>query len=221
MMTNLSLEHFENGVKLYQDNNLYKFTSDAIKLAKFCNIKHTDNVLDMCAGCGVVGLYAYSINKCNKIYFNEIQNSMCDLINKNIDINGLSDCAKVLNKDLNNLAPSDFDKPLDVIMCNPPYFKVNGKIKADESVAMCRHEITTNLSQIIAKAGQLIKNAGRFYLIIPADRLGECMVLLNRSGFETKNVEMFYSKDVVTVCVLESVKGGKAGLKIKIKKENL
>ena len=70
MMTNLTLEHFDNGIKIYQDENLYKFTSDAIKLAKFCKIKSTDNVLDMCAGSGVVGLYAYSVKSYNKIYFN-------------------------------------------------------------------------------------------------------------------------------------------------------
>lgn len=219
-MSNLSLEHFENGVKVYQDNDLYKFTSDAIKLAKFCNIKHTDNVLDMCAGCGVVGFYSYSIVECNKIYFNEIQPEMCELINKNISLNGLAEKAVVLNKDLNDLIPNDFDKPLDVIMCNPPYFKVNGKIKADEKVAMCRHEIKTTLSQIVAKASMLIKNAGKFYIIIPADRLAECVVLLNRFGFEVKNMQIFCSKEDATVCVLENVKTGKSGLKIKIKKEN-
>ncbi len=220
MMNNLSLEHFENGVKVYQDNDLYKFTSDAIKLAKFCNIKHTDNVLDMCAGCGVVGFYAYSLVGCNKIYFNEIQPEMCGLIDKNIDLNDLREKAVVLNKDLNNLLPDDFDKPLDVIVCNPPYFKVNGKIKADERVAMCRHELKATLSQIILKASSLIKNAGKFYLIIPADRLAECIVLLNGAGFEVKNMQMFYSNENATVCVLENVKGGKSGLKIKIKKEN-
>ena len=219
-MSSLSLEHFENGVKVYQDNDLYKFTSDAIKLAKFCNIKHTDNVLDMCAGCGVVGFYAYSITNCNKIYFNEIQPEMCDLIYKNIDLNDLGAKAVVLNKDLNKLSSGDFDKPLDVIICNPPYFKVNGKIKCDEKVAMCRHELKANLSQIISMAGSLIKNSGKFYLIIPTDRLAECVLQLNKSGFEVKNIEMYYSNESATVCVLESVKGGKSGLKIKIKKEN-
>ena len=220
-MTNLSLEYFENGVKVYQDNNLYKFTSDAIKLAKFCNIKHTDNVLDVCAGCGVVGLYAYSLVKCNKIYFDEIQPEMCELISRNIELNNLSGIAKVINKDLNELALLDFEKPLDVILCNPPYFKLNGKIKADEKLAICRHEIKTNLEQIISKASELIKNSGRFYIIIPADRLAECVVLVSKFGFETKNMEIFHSDENATVCVLENIKNAKNGLKIKIKKENI
>ena len=218
-MTNLSLEHFENGIKLYQDENLYKFTSDAIKLAKFCKIKPTDNVLDMCAGSGVVGLYAYSIKKFNKLYFNEIQLKMCELIEKNIKLNNLENNCKILYKNLNNLTINDFDKPLDVIICNPPYFKVNGKIKQDMEIALCRHEIATNLEQIILKAGQLIKPNGRFYIIIPSNRLCECIILLNKVKFEVKQIEIYNSNDVASVCLLECVKCGKSGVVVKIKGE--
>lgn len=218
-MTNLSLESFENGIKVYQDENLYKFTSDAIKLAKFCKLKHTDNVLDMCAGCGVVGFYAYSINSCNKIYFNEIQPQMCDLIDKNINLNNLKSKTKVLCKDLNNLNLNDFEKRLDVIVCNPPYFKLTAKIKQDKSVAMCRHEITTNLQQIIYKAGELIKYNGKFYLIIPTDRMCECIGLLNVNKFEVKRMEIYHTNSLATVCLLESVKGGKSGVMVNVFKE--
>lgn len=218
-MTNLSLEEFENGVKLYQDDGLYKFTSDAIKLAKFCKTKPTDNLLDMCAGSGVVGLYAYSINPFNKIYFNEIQPKMCELIDKNIKLNNLQDKCKVLCKDLNDLTLNNFDKTLDIIVCNPPYFKVTGKIKQDVSMAMCRHEISTNLKQIISKASKLIKSKGKFYLVIPSNRLCECVVLLNQNKFEVKNMEIYHTKAQVTVCLLESVKDAQSGVKINLKSE--
>ena len=220
-MTNLSLEQFENGVKVYQDENLYKFTSDAIKLAKFCNIKHTDNVLDMCAGCGVVAFYAYSLTAFNKIYFNDIQPKMCDLIAKNIELNNVAGKSKVLCKDLSSLSADDFDKHLDVIVCNPPYFKLNGKIKQNESVAMCRHEVSTNLHTIIKKAGELIKNKGRFYLIVPADRMCECVVKLNSCAFEVKQMQIFHSRENATVCLIESVKNANSGVKIKILKEGV
>ena len=51
---NFKLEHFDNGVSIYQCDNYYKFTQDAIMLAKFCNIKHNDDVLELCAGSGVI-----------------------------------------------------------------------------------------------------------------------------------------------------------------------
>ena len=218
-MTNLSLEHFENGIKLYQDNTLYKFTSDSIKLAKFCNIKSTDNVLDMCAGCGVVGLYAYSISECNNIVFNEIQANMCDLIQKNIDLNNLQNKCRVVCKDLSLLELQDFGKPLDVIVCNPPYFKLNGKIKQDSSVAMCRHEIATNLSTIISTASKLLKDKGRFYFIIPAERLCEAIELCAQKTFKVKRMEMYHTNYQATVCLVEAIKGAKDGVKIRILEE--
>ena len=220
-MTNLTLEQFENGVKLYQDEGLYKFTSDAIKLAKFCKIKHTDNVLDLCAGSGVVGLYAYSINECNKLYFNDIQPQMCDLINKNIELNNLQDKATILCKDLSDLSLGDFDKKLDVIVCNPPYFKVNGKISQDISKAMCRHEICTNLEKIISKASALLKSGGQFYLVIPSNRLCECVTFLNKNKHEAKTIEIYHTSGKSTVCLVESVKDANSGVNIKIVKENL
>ena len=220
-MTNLSLEQFENGVKIYQDESLYKFTSDAIKLAKFCNIKHSDNVLDMCAGSGVVGFYVYSITNFNRLYLNDIQPKMCELIEKNIALNNLQCKASVICKDLSDLSESDFEKPLDVIVCNPPYFKLNGKLKQDESVAMCRHEISTNLEKIVSKAGRLIKNKGRFYLIVPANRMCESVILLSRNGFEVKQMQIYNSHNTATVCLIEAVKGAKSGVDIKILKENV
>ena len=215
-MTNLSLEYFENGIRLYQDDDFYKFTSDSIKLAKFCNIKHTDNVLDMCAGCGVVGLYAYSICQCNTIVFNDIQPQMCDLIQQNIQLNNLQNKCKVICKDLKELELGDFCKPLDVIICNPPYFKLNGKIKQDDSVAMCRHEISTNLNIIIYTASRLIKDKGRFYFIIPADRMCEAVELCACNAFKVKRMEIYNHKNQATVCLFEAIKGAKDGVKIKV-----
>ena len=220
-MTNLTLEQFENGIQLYQDENLYKFTSDSIKLAKFCKVKHNDNVLDMCAGSGVVGLYLYSLVNCNKIYFNEIQPQMCELIKKNIKLNKINSKTKILCKNLSDLTCNDFEKPLDVVVCNPPYFKVNGKINQDQNVAICRHEIATNLGEIISITSKIIKSKGRFYLVLPASRLFECAKLLNDNRFEIKRVELYNSNGNATVCLIESVKNGNSGVTIKILKENL
>ena len=218
-MNNLSIEQFENGIKIYQDNNMYKFTSDAINLAKFAKIKPKDNVLDLCAGCGVVGLYAYSIKPFNKLYFNEIQTSMCQLIEKNIQINQLQEKCKIINDDLNNLTLSQFAKPLDVILCNPPYFKVNSKINPKQELAMCRHEIATNLSQIVAISSKLIKSGGKLYLVLPAERLCECVVELDKVDFEVKQVELITHKNLAEICLIEAVKFGKSGVNISVKND--
>ena len=220
-MTRLTLERFENGIQLYQDESLYKFTSDSILLAKFCNIKRTDTILDMCAGCGVVGFYAYSINEFNKLYLNDIQLEMCKLIKKNIKLNNLNDKCDVICKDLSLLKVEDFGKPLDVIVCNPPYFKCGGKTNENESIAMCRHEMATDLKKIVSKASELIKVKGRFYFVIPATRMCESVIELNKNNFEVKNIQMRYHCSMVTVCFIEAVTCANSGGKIKLIKEGV
>lgn len=216
---NLSLEQFENGIEVYQNEGLYKFTSDSIRLAKFCTIKHTDNVLDLCAGCGVVGLYAYSLNYCNKLYFNDIQPDMCELIEKNIEHNNLNDKAKVFCKNLEQLKVNDFEKLLDVVMCNPPYFKLNGKLKLDKKLAICRHEICTNLKNIINKSAELLKDKGRLYMIVPEDRLCEAICCMKNNNLEVKRIQLNSVANKVNTCLLEAVKQGKVGVKINIVEE--
>ena len=79
-LDNLKLENFDNGISIIQSDDYYKFTQDAIMLAKFCNIKHRDDVLELCAGSGVISFYAYSLCPYNHLYFNEIQGEMCKII---------------------------------------------------------------------------------------------------------------------------------------------
>ena len=106
------LEHFDvvnpskNGITeitVYQSDNYYKFTQDAIMLAKFCNIKHSDDVLELCAGSGIISFYAYSLYPFSHLYFNEIQKEMCEIIEENIAYNGFQRRSKIYNCNLKDL----------------------------------------------------------------------------------------------------------------------
>ena len=75
-----------NGIKVYQDDELYTFTSDSILLSKFALVKKNDDVADFCAGSGIVGFNLYALNKhlIKNLNFFEMQTPMFDLINKSI-----------------------------------------------------------------------------------------------------------------------------------------
>lgn len=221
-MDNFSIDKFENGIEFFQNENLYKFTSDAIKLAKFCKISPQSKVLDMCAGSGVVGIYAYSIKKFSKLYLNEIQPSLCELIDKNINHNNLLSVAISICKNLKDLSVKDTDGLVDVILCNPPYFKIEqGKVKNNKNIAMCRHEIATTLSEIIKKCSELLKDKGKLYLVLPTERLCECIALLTNNKLEAKQIDLEFSKNSAKLSLIEAIKGGKSGVKINKIGENL
>lgn len=215
-MNNLSIEIFPNGVKVYQDDEGYKFTKDAIDLAKFCNIKHSDNVLEMCAGSGVISFYAYSLTQFNTLYLNEIQDDACEVIRKNIELNNLGGKAFCLSGNLKDLSINDFSKKLDVIICNPPYFKLSTqKINEDYKIALARHELEATLEDIIKKAGELIKDKGRMYLVMPTERLAEVVYLFKEYHFEPKRMKILINKNNEgRLAIFEAVYKGKTGLKV-------
>ena len=214
---NFKLEHFGNGVSVYQSDNLYKFTQDAILLAKFCNIKHSDDVLELCAGSGVISFYAYSLCPFSHMYFNEIQQEMCEIIEENIQFNNLKRRSKIFNCNLKELQPNNFPRSLDVVICNPPYQKVNGKSLLNEKkeIALARHEIEANLEDIISKTSELIKDKGRFYMVHLASRSTEIVTLCSKYHMEVKRMKFIFNGDKDAYLVLiEAVKNAHPGVRI-------
>lgn len=219
---NFKLEHFDNGISVYQSDNFYKFTQDAILLAKFCNIKHSDNVLELCAGSGVISFYAYSLCPFNHLYFNEIQTEMCEIIEENIKFNGFKRKSKIFNCNLKDLKLSDFPKSLDVIICNPPYQKVNEKSLINErpEIALARHEIEANLDDIIKKSSELLKDKGRLYMVHIAPRVTEIVTNCAKYNMQVKRMKFIFNGDKEAYLVLiEAVKGASPGVRITKNKE--
>ena len=219
---NFKLEHFDNGISVYQSDNFYKFTQDAILLAKFCNIKRSDNVLELCAGSGVISFYAYSLCPFNHLYFNEIQTEMCEIIEENIKFNGFKRKSKIFNCNLKDLKLSDFPKSLDVIICNPPYQKVNEKSLINErpEIALARHEIEANLDDIIKKSSELLKDKGRLYMVHIAPRVTEIVTNCAKYNMQVKRMKFIFNGDKEAYLVLiEAVKGANSGVRITKNKE--
>lgn len=214
---NLKLEHFENGISIIQSDNYYKFTQDAILLANFCNIKHSDDVLELCAGSGVISFYAYSLCPYNHLYFNEIQPEMCEIIKENVAFNNFKRRSKIFNCNLKDLKLTDFPKNVDVIICNPPYQKLNPNSKINErpEIAMARHELSATLDDIIKKTAELLKDKGRLYMVHLASRSTEIVVLCEKYGMQVKQMKFIYNNDKEAYLVLvEAVKGSKPGVRI-------
>ena len=204
-VVDLELEEFPNGIKILQPNNGYRFTKDAIDLAKFCVIKARDHVLELCAGTGVISFYAYSLKAFERLYLNEVQDLQCEIINKNIELNKLKN-AICLKGDLNDLKVSDFERKVDVVICNPPYFKIeheNIKINEEYSKAVSRHEILVNLEHIINKSSQLIKERGKLYLVHLAERLQEIMTLLSKYNFECKVAKKYLMERGIDEAIID------------------
>ena len=213
----LSVEELGNlNLKVYQDDKLYRFTSDAILLSRFATVKKGDNVADFCAGSGIVGFNLYGLNpEIKNLTFFEMQKPLFDLSVKSIALNGLE------NKFFaENCRVQDIDKKYNgvfsLVVCNPPYAEVGKGFKDEnEHIAACRTEINLTLSELVLSAARALKFGGRFTVVHRADRLADIIAEMKNKNIEPKKLQFVSGKNKPPYLVLiEGVKGGKSGLKV-------
>ena len=207
---------FDYGLYIYQDEDKFKFSLDSILLAEFVEIGSTINqIVDFCSGNAPVPLILST--KCNaNITGIEIQENIYNLGKESIEYNSLGNKIKLINDNITNVKKYFPDESIDVVTCNPPYFKYlgnNSLVNEDREKAIARHEITMDLDSMIKAAKYVLKNKGTFYLVHRCDRLEEIINCLTSNGFNVKKLQFIYSnisKEAIMV-LIKAVKNGNSG----------
>lgn len=198
---------------VFQNDKDFKFSLDSILLAEFVNIKlTTKTIVDFCTGIGTIPLILSTKAKV-KIYGIEVQKSVFKLAQKSIQHNNISNI-EYINDNISNAAK--YFKNVDIVVCNPPYFKTNSTslINKNKNKAIARHEITTNLKDIIKISREVLKETGHLYLSHRPERLVEIIKLLGEYKFSVKRIQLIYSKfeKNAIILLIDACKGGKEGL---------
>lgn len=179
-------------LKIYQNEEDFKFSIDSVLLAEFVNINfRTKNIIDFCSGNAPIPMIL-STKFDKNIVGVEIQKNIYDLGVKSINYNNI-DNINFLNMDVKQL-PSYFDDKFDIITCNPPYFKYNKDsiINVNINKAIARHEIMITIEDIISVASKIINNSGSLYLVHRCDRLIEIINLLKKYKFGLRRLQFVY-----------------------------
>ena len=186
------------GLKIYQDDDLYCFTSDSILLTKFVSVKKNDIVADFCSGSGIVGLHLYALNPTiKKVYLFELQKELSSLSKKSVELNGLTEVFDVQNIPIQKIG-NEFNNYFSLITVNPPFFKKDTQKALDIKIA-----------------SKKLKFGGRFNMVNKSDRLAEIFYLMKSYKLEPKKLQFVKNGDKEPYLVMvEGVKGGKEGLKI-------
>ena len=210
------------GLKIYQDDALYRFTSDAILLSRFVSVKKGDVAADFCAGSGIVSLHLYGLQPDIKSFtLFEKQAPLCALAEKSIKFNGLSDKFTVVNERVQDI-DSAYNGKFSLIVCNPPYMEKGSGFSSDrEEIAVCRTEIDLPLTELMAAAAKALKFGGRLNMVHRADRLADVIAEMKNRGIQPKKLQFVAAKGKAPyLFLIEGVKGGKSGLKVLPEKTN-
>ena len=202
---------------MYQDDELYRFTSDAALLSRFPTVRKGDKVADFCSGCGIVGLNLFALNKTavDSVTLFEMQKPLHDLAVRSVKENGLDGKIFPKNMKVQDIG-GEYAGKFSLIVCNPPYMKDgSGEKSAAQNIAVAKTEISLTLSDLVAAVSKGLKFGGRLCMAYRADRLADAICLLRGANIEVKRVTPVAAKGKAPYLVLiEGVKGGKSGLKL-------
>ena len=183
---------------------------DSVLLSRFPRFPKKGLIVDFCAGNGAVGLFASSRTKA-KILSVEIQERLADMAERSVRLNSLEEQMRVICDDLKNMPNHLQGSKVDMILCNPPYFKV------DPHSNLARHEITTNLEEICRSAQKILKSNGRLVMVHRPDRLLDILDRLQQHNLAPKRLQFVYPKreKEANMLLIEAIKDGStSGFKV-------
>ena len=210
---------FSSNIKIIQNKDVFSFSVDSVLLSHFPNIPAKKGlIVDLCSGNGAVGLFVAGQTKAQIIQV-ELQERLADMNQRSILLNELEKQVSVIQDDLANLANHVGLSKVDLMLCNPPYFKVDegSNLNESEHYLLARHEIATNLDAICQVAQQTLKTNGRLAMVHRPDRFFDILDTLRRYKLAPKRIQFVYPKPgkEANMLLVEAIRDGSlSGLKI-------
>ncbi|HWR71613.1 MAG TPA: methyltransferase [Nitrospirota bacterium] len=203
-------------VTIAQQARGHRFTLDSILLADFCRIKPRDRVLEAGAGTGIISLLLASRYPRITVTAIELDQEAADLCRWNSHANGFSERILVLQQDIRTIGNRSRKEPFDVIVANPPYLRTgSGRPSPSPGRRNARQDSAGGLLAWTG-LGKLLKNRGRFFLVLAAGRTAELLITLRSEALEPKRMRLVHAHAdrPASVVLIEAVKSAAPGMKI-------
>lgn len=203
---------FAQNIQIIQSPEVFSFSLDAVLLANFPQLPKRGQIVDLCAGNGAVGLFmAHKTNA--HITQVELQPRLADMGRRSIQLNQLDEQVTMLNLDLKDATQAIAPDSVDLVVCNPPYFKEapTSQKNPNPHLAIARHELHTTLQEVIQVSAKLLKMNGRLALVHRPDRFLEIIAAMDQAGIAPKRARFVYPKEgkEANMLLIEGIRHGK------------
>ncbi len=145
-----------------------KIGTDGVLLGAWVNSHVSDarSIIDVGAGCGLIGLMIANKFQDATVDFIEIDKSASETASSNIYAQGLERRCTVHNC---NITDFKVDREYDLIVSNPPFF-LNGVVAPCDARAMARHARELSPTSLIDFAVDNLADDGLLAMIVPAEQ---------------------------------------------------
>ncbi len=175
---------------LYQPESGYCYNSDSLFLHDFINsFSPKGRVLDVGAGCGIVGLLVARDNKKVVIEAVEKQEAFIAYAKKNAIENAIG--YKLYEVDF--LALEVVEK-YDYIISNPPFYPLGARKSENEMLIHARYNTSLPMHSFFKKVSQLLKPQAHFIFCYDATQFGLICSELEKVKMRVVDVKFVHSK---------------------------
>lgn len=197
---------------------------DTVLLAHFARPKHRARVVEMGCAHGAIALIvarrwaeAEDGTPSPAIDAFDINDELIDLARRNAELNGLTERVRFFQCDLRDVRSRFKAETYDAVIMNPPYDEPGTSRRSpSDAMAAAMHGTECSLADAVAAAKYLLKNGGRFYLVMRARRAAEMCALLESRNVRPKRMRAVHPKPgrEASVVLVEAVRDGGSGLTI-------
>ena len=178
--------HFKH-FSLFHHRSTMKVGTDAVLLGRWVEVNPTDVVLDIGTGCGIMPLMLAQ-KGAKRIDAVELDAVSANEAEINFTASQWRDKLRVYNVDIQNYASSE---RYDLVISNPPFF-INSYKSETERKNLARHtDDSLSFAGLCASASRLLKDDGRFAVVLPLTESVEFLKEAERNGlYQSRRMEI-------------------------------
>lgn len=205
------MEQLHNGFTLEICDGGFPLSTDSIALSGFAKLPRSAQVLDLCAGCGTLGLLLCAGWEDCCVTGVEIDPNAHRTALANAQANGLSTRLTSICADVKTV--SAFLKPGSFHCCisNPPYFSSG---PSSQSTPVARRDDLCATEALFKAAAWALRYGGDFFLVHRPENLAQICAWGSQTQLEPKRLRLLRHRadGPVSLILLQCRKGGKPGL---------
>lgn len=158
---------------IWRPESVFPVTTDSVLLGSWCSCLSANKALDIGTGSGLLCLMLVQRNAEVKAIGIDVHKESVQCASENFKKSAWTDRLKVLQLDLKKLV-HEFGtiagcQPIDLMVCNPPYFK--GQLPSiNLEKKRSRHAMTFDFYTLFQSAKILLAEEGRLALVVPANQ---------------------------------------------------